>query len=195
MGCSSLLMATIAETRRIAHSHQLHSGDLGAQRGNVRRVETTLFTMIQWTKGVPPDQLLCETSDTEDAVSTLMANDEIDWSTKRLVLSAEARRQSAILFLYGSVFELPPTNAVMQSRVTKSLLCLRAVVDMGDRTGSATNNGGPQWGMSPTLWPLFITGLLSTKCERASVLDMLGRIEEQSFLGVSLVSHLFIISS
>ncbi|KAK4947982.1 hypothetical protein LTR10_013035 [Elasticomyces elasticus] len=185
MGCSSILMATIANIRRIAHIRKQPAtqGSVAVPDEEVQDIESTLFSLVQRVQSVPGRYLLSESTPTEQTVCLIGDSDEVPLHAKTLILAGEARRQSALMFLYGSVLKLSPKHSAMRSRVSKCLICLKAVSFGEEEAGSAGTVVLPRWGMSPLLWPLFMTGLFSTEHDRPAILDMLRKLEDKGSLG------------
>lgn len=100
---------------------------------------------------------------------------------RMLVLTAEARRQAALVFLHTCLRGLPVTHAAVQSRVSQALACVTAV------TLLMREQDSPIWGMTPVIWPLFVAGAAALADEhRRKVLDAFAVLTSEKHLGVSL---------
>ena len=84
-----------------------------------------------------------------------------------LLLTAEARRQAALVFLYTCVKGWAIAHNAVHARIMSCLLCIAAVVSLMKEEDSFI------WGMTPLIWALFVSGASTiTDEDRYKVADI-----------------------
>lgn len=90
-----------------------------------------------------------DSSASEDLEDFIEGADLAETTRIQSILSnAEAYRQSAFIYLYRTIKELPRSNCLVQKHTRLSLIACSNVVDL-----AASCDSGP---MSALLWPLFV---------------------------------------
>lgn len=177
MGCSSEVMAitaAVCNLARMRNNHHIEASDI-ALSGN--ELECRLFDVRQRST-----QLLLtiqEFSDLRDIVAKLLEDQSSMPRAKILALAAEARRQATFILLYVCVKDIPVHRLEVQARVMDCLLCITAVAQL------MTADDSPVWGMTPIIWPLFVTGASALRDEdRFQVAGVLDQLQKLKCLGV-----------
>lgn len=176
MGCSSQAMAVTAAVctlSRARHNHYLDPGELQV-RGN--ELECQLFDLEQ--RSTQLFMTLRETSNLREIVASFLEERFIIPRAKVLALTAEARRQAALILLYICVKDIHVDRLKVQARVMDCLLCITAVAQL------MMADDSPVWGMTPLVWPLFIAGASAMRDEdRVQVVEVFEQLHRTKCLG------------
>ena len=181
MGCSSELMAATSEMSDLARNKSNGWMDHEFLELQICELERRLFNINQRSANIPVT--FSEGSDLKERVG-LCLMDPNSTRAKLLILTAEARRQAALVFLYTCVKGLSLAHNTVQARVTNCLLCITSVISLMEERDS------PIWGMTPIIWPLFVAGASAiTEEARYKVADYFCLLRRTKCLGASLISH------
>ena len=187
MGCSSELMAITSEMSSLAQTKQTHRHSLllNSLHVAIQNIERRLFAHQQYCMHASP-VILYEDTNLAEVIQTCLSplHGSASVRAKMLVLTAEARRQAAFIFLYTCLKGLPVTHTTVQSRVAQALLCIKAVSMLMSAEDS------PVWGMTPLIWPLFVAGAASlAEDQRIEVLELFSLLQSVKCLGVCQINE------
>ncbi|KAL1865584.1 hypothetical protein VTK73DRAFT_5192 [Phialemonium thermophilum] len=176
MGCSSELMATTAEVSIL--SKDRYAGRITEEHLHAKTsdLEHRLFHLRQRSMHIP--MVLSEDSNLVDAINSCLVLQDTSVRAKMLLLTAEARRHAALVFLYACVRGIPMAHSAVQSRVSRCLLCMSAVSKL------MASDDSPIWGMTPLIWPLFVSGACALgDHERFQVANIFSLLRKTKCLG------------
>lgn len=179
MGYSSELMAVTSEISDLArnkYNSWMDDEFLTIQSGELER---RLFNIHQRSCHAPV--VLSENSDIREGIMSCLLANNSSVRARMLLLTAEARRQAALVFLYTCVRGWTIAQNAVQARVISCLLCIAAVVSLMEKEDS------PIWGMTPLIWPLFVSGAsMITDEDRYKAANIFAQLRRTKCLGVCL---------
>lgn len=155
IGCSLELLRLVARISRYAYLKESHNIDLEEFEDLSNIYEQKLFTLQQTSHHLPV--VATENTNVLQEVENLKLvthPDDMEVFHRKviLILTAEARRHAAFIYLYSIFFDYHYACNQIQFRV-KAILMLLGYINSIDSAFK------PKWGLASLIWPAFIAGL------------------------------------
>lgn len=184
MGCSSEMMSITARISALIRATYEENLPDSLLHRRADQLERYLFEIQQHCPHLPATMgerisATTENNSLRDMIAAFLHHPTIRARAKILALTAEARRQAALVLLHLCVRKVPVWRGEVQSRVSNCLVCVGAVAQLMAAADA------PVWGMTPLVWPLFIAGAAAVREEdRFQIADAFAKLRVSKCLGV-----------
>lgn len=183
MGCSSEMMSITARISALIRATYEENLPDGLLDHHASQLERCLFEIQQHCPHLPAtmgERISATTGNNslQDMIAAFLHHPTVRARAKILALTAEARRQAALVLLHLCARRVPVWRGEVQSRVSSCLVCVGAVAQLMAAADA------PVWGMTPLVWPLFIAGAAAVREEdRFRIADVFAKLRVSKCLG------------